>query len=157
MSVILKDEQFLPVATMLAANAKKSIFISTFKAEISPKAKGTKLKKFFLILIQKARNGVDVRLLLNQVNIKGHIPASNAYAIRFFRSSVVKIRELPNNRCCHAKIIIIDKKTAICGSHNLSIKSCHYNFELSCVLTKDWSLLSLVTIYEGLWDASTAI
>ena len=41
---------------------------------------------------------------------------------------------LPERICCHAKIIIVDQSKAIVGSHNLGVKSCHYNFEMSYLI-----------------------
>jgi len=40
---ILKDEQFLPRARDLVRGATQSIYISTFKAEITSKPRGQKL------------------------------------------------------------------------------------------------------------------
>ena len=157
MNDILKDEQFLPAALSLIAGAKKSIYISSFKTEITSKRRGLRLKQFFDILVKKAGEGVDVYLLTNKRDNRGHVPESNAFALRFLKVTKVKVRHLCNNRLCHAKLLIVDKETAICGSHNLSVKSCHNNFELSCLLTDDQPVLLLVAAYENAWDAAKDI
>ena len=151
MNDILKDEQFLPAALSLIAGAKKTIDISTFKVEITSKRRGLRLKQFFDILVTKANNGADVRVLMNKRDNRGHVPESNAYALRFLKSSKVKLRYLPDDRVCHAKLLIVDDEKAICGSHNLSVKSCHNNFEVSCLLNEESLVMLLAKAYQEAW------
>ena len=152
MNEILKDEQFLPAALCLISNAQKSIDISTFKIEITSKRRGLRLKEFFDILIRKASDGIEVRLLMNKRDNRGHVPETNAYALKHLKPSKIKIRYLPNDRVAHAKLIIMDKKAAICGSHNLSVKSCQNNFEVSCLLSEETMVLLLKSAYDKTWD-----
>jgi len=157
MNDILKDEQFLPMATVLVAQAKKSIYIATFKAEITSKRRGRKLKAFFDIIAEQADKGVTVHFITNRKDTKGRIPDSNAYAVRYFGPTKIKVRCLPDDRVCHAKLLIVDKDVAICGSHNLSVKACHNNFEVSCLLTEEQPVLLLLKAFEQLWDTAKEI
>ena len=157
MNMILKDEQFLNTAGWRVANAKACIFISTFKAEITTKKRGKKLKEFFDLLIAAANEGVNVLLLTNGKEHRNHIPDSNAYAIKYLKKSKVKVRVLPNARVCHAKLIIIDWEVAILGSHNLSVRSCHNNFELSVEISDKEQIRALYDIFCQLWNDAKAI
>ena len=149
---ILLDEKFLPEAKRLVNEAKKSIYISTFKAELTTKPRGRRLLEFFKLLAEKAAIGVDVRLLISKRESYGHIPLTNLFAVREMKAGKVKVRHLRNDRLCHAKTIIIDEQVAILGSHNLSIKSCHSNFELSCVIDDIYLVGQLVDMYSVVWD-----
>lgn len=149
---ILTDEQFLPAALELIAAAEKSIFISTFKAELTTKPRGRRLNKFFDNVIEKSRQGVDVRLLISKRESYGHIPLTNLFAVREFKEHKVKVRHLRNSRLCHAKIIIVDGAMAILGSHNLSIRSCHNNFEISVRIDDPYAAGQLHGIYSAVWD-----
>lgn len=133
MGLLLIDNQFLPQVTTFARCAKEQIDISTFKAEITTKARGEKLKQFFELLRDKKWSGIKIRFLINWNTERRSCPKTNLYAAREMRKWGIDIRIIPNNRCCHAKIIIFDQKCAIIGSHNLSVKSCHNNFEISHV------------------------
>ncbi len=157
MTYILKDESFLQQATELIQQAQTSIYISTFKAEITTKRRGAKLKQFFDLLIQAALENVEVRLITNGGEHRGHIPDSNIYALRMLKFTKVKVRILPNSRVCHSKIILIDNKLAILGSHNLSVKSCHNNFEISCIISEPVALETLHSIYEEVWSTGKDI
>ena len=148
---LLTDEQFLPAAQQLISDANDLIYISTFKAEITSKPRGRRLREFFNTLITSARQGVNVRFLINNTGVKRHIPLSNFSAIHELKKNEIDIRTPKHNRCCHAKIILVDNKTAIVGSHNLSIRSCHANFEISYQLHGIYPLAQLHATFEETW------
>ena len=151
MSALLIDEAFLPAAISLISNAKKSIYVSTFKAEIVKKRRGLRLVQFFDILVKKKAEKLDVRFLTNKQSRQGNVPTTNSYVIREMQRQRVPTRYLPNNRCTHAKLIIVDDCLAILGSHNLSVKSCHYNFEVSCFIEDPTIIEHIKARYETLW------
>jgi phosphatidylserine/phosphatidylglycerophosphate/cardiolipin synthase-like enzyme len=152
MGVILYDDGFLPAAISIIAHAEKSIFISSFKIEISEKPKGRHLKQFFEILSKKAQEKVDIRVLTNKQNEQGYVPHTNGHAIRHFKQKHIPTRYLPNGRISHAKIIIVDNQKAILGSHNLSVRSCRSNFELSCLITDILTIDYLSKLYTHVWN-----
>ena len=149
---LLIDEQFLLVASELIQKAKRNVFISTYKAEISPKPRGRRLRSLFDLLVLKARLGLDVRLYLNKLGDNWWVPRSNFTAVNALRSSKIQIRTPSGGRNCHAKIILIDNIVAIVGSHNLSITSCHRNFEVSCGVVDLNAVDLLYSTYEKVWS-----
>lgn len=151
---LLIDEKFLPAALAMVLKAKKSIYISTFKAEITIKPRGKKLMAFFLALALKAREGVDVQLLINKPANGKYIPISNNYAINWLQNNKIQVRCLPEKRICHSKIILVDKEIAILGSHNLSVRSCHNNFEVSFTLCHAPQIHELTDVFERIWENS---
>lgn len=153
----LKDEDFLPVAKGLIHFAAKSIYISTFKAEINAKPRGRKLADFFNVLAEKAASGVDVRFLISPREDGKHIPPSNVKAIHFLSKTKIKVKRLHSQRLCHAKILIVDRGLAIVGSHNLSVKACHSNFELSVFINDYPYCNNLAVLYDRIWDGSPNI
>lgn len=148
---VLIDEKFLPAALDLISNAQHSIYISTFKAEITTKPRGRALTVFFETLFERSRSGLDVRVLINRVVPRGSIPFTNLFAVVELGKNKVKVRCLPSSRICHAKVIIADEKTAILGSHNLSVKSCHNNFEISIMHTDANFVKAVVEAYQQMW------
>lgn len=149
---LLVDENFLPSAINLIGKAEKLIYISTFKAELTTKPRGRRLHKFFELLLEKARLGIDVRLLISKREEYGHIPLTNLFAVRAMKEGKVKVRHLRNSRLCHAKILLVDDFAGILGSHNLSIKSCHSNFEVSYFFYDSSIIDHLYNVYLRLWD-----
>ena len=157
LNAILYDETFLRAAQELVTTANHRIWVATFKAEITTKPRGRRLNKFFETLFEKAHNGVEVRFLLPRPAKSNYVPDSNLYAITALKRGKVDARCFFGNRLCHAKIILVDDYKAILGSHNLSVKSCHNNFECSVSLSDRFSLLSLRDGYEKAWLRSQKI
>lgn len=149
MGLVLVDNEFLPQAKALVESAQRSIDISTFKAEITTKPRGLALLHFFKTLLQKAKEGVRVRFLINWNNDRRSCPKTNLYVITELKKVGIKVKHLRNNRCCHAKTIIVDKKKLIIGSHNLSVKSCHNNFEISYVVSNPEEVSNLASTFEA--------
>ncbi len=149
---LIIDEQFLPLATELCQKATRNIFISTYKAQLSPKPRGLRLRSFFDLLITKARLGLDVRLYLNKIGDNWWVPRSNFVTANTLRKTKVQVRTPQSGRNCHAKIILIDNIVGIIGSHNLSITSCHRNFEVSCGVTDLNALDLCYSAYEKVWS-----
>jgi len=148
MGLLLKDNEFLPQARALVESATRSIDISTFKAEITTKPRGLALLHFFKALLLKAKEGVKVRFLINWNEERRSCPKTNLYVITELKKANIKIRHLKQNRCCHAKAIIVDKEKAIIGSHNLSVKSCHNNFEISYVVAEPEVINRLQSVFD---------
>ena len=148
MGLLLKDNEFLPQAKALIESAVRSIDISTFKAEITTKPRGLALLHFFKALLVKAKEGVKVRFLINWNNERRSCPKTNLHVITEFKKANISIRHLKNNRCCHAKAIIVDKEKVIIGSHNLSVKSCHNNFEISYVVVDPEAVNRLSSVFD---------
>lgn len=154
---ILHDEKFLPAAIDLVSKAKKRIYISTFKIEIINKPRGKKLYMFFSKLFDKVKEGVDVRVITNRVNQGTYIPRTNSHAIKTLKDNGVKVRYLESDRVCHSKIILVDDLATIIGSHNLSVMSCHSNFEISYITKSTQAIDNFFWIYRGVWERSKEI
>ena len=155
--LILPDEKFLPIATELISKAQKSIYVSTFKAEITSKPRGRRLNKFFDILVAKHLRQLDVRFLLNNSGGIKHIPITNLFVMQQFKKQKINIRCLQNDRVVHVKLIIVDGKYAILGSHNLSVRSCHNNFEVSLMIYQTETVQQLTAIYTKAFDSAIKV
>jgi phosphatidylserine/phosphatidylglycerophosphate/cardiolipin synthase-like enzyme len=140
MGLLLIDEQFLPQAMALLDMAQREIAISTFKLEITDKPRGRPLRAFFMKLVEKCKAGIKVNILFNCHDDRRATPRTNLPASAFLKKAGADVRYLKDNRCCHAKALIIDKEQALIGSHNLSVMSCASNFEVS-YLTPDLEIV----------------
>ena len=135
----------------MVRDAQKSIDISTFKAELTIKPRGRKLKAFFDALMEKQKAGISVRFLVTKRENYGHIPFTNLYAVRALKEAGIRVRHPRFDQLCHAKLLIVDRETALLGSHNLSIKSCSSNFETSIFFTNKLCVEEFFYAYEKVW------
>lgn len=152
--MLLVDQDFLPQATSLISMAHRHIDIATFKAEITSKPRGRRLRYFFDILYAKRCSGVDVNFLINWNTERRVVPLTNQYVIQELKRRKVNVRILPNDRCCHAKLLIVDKRVAIIGSHNLSVRSCNNNFEVSYLIQDPGSVARLTAAFNHVFSAA---
>lgn len=151
MGLLVVDNQYLSVAKALVEQAKKEICISTFKLEVTDKPRGKDLLEFFKAIIEKIKSGVKVKVLFNWHEDRRSVAKTNFYSSIFLKSAGVDIRYLKNNRCCHAKLLMIDKEKVLLGSHNLSVRSTQANFELSYLIPDPETVAQVGAVFERLF------
>lgn len=137
MGLVLIETDFLPHAEAITESARSELLISTFKLQLSDKSAGDRISRLFRRLIEKAKEGVKVKVLLNWHPNRRCVARTNYPAAKYLQQHGIEVRHLKDNRCCHAKIFCADKKQVIVGSHNLSIKSCAENFEVSYLIQNE--------------------
>ncbi len=157
MGLLVVDEQFLSIAQALVTQAKKEICISSFKLEICDKPRGRALKEFFESIAEKIKSGIKVKVLFNWHDDRRSVPKTNFYASTFLKNAGAGVRYLQNNRCCHAKLLMIDKESLLIGSHNLSIRSTQNNFELSYLISDPDTVAKVSVIFECLFSGAKSI
>jgi phosphatidylserine/phosphatidylglycerophosphate/cardiolipin synthase-like enzyme len=149
MGLLVLDNQYLGIAQALVEQAKQEICISTFKLEINEKPRGRALKRFFESITEKIKQGVKVKVLFNWHSDQRSVAKTNLYASTFLKNQGAEVRFLKNNRCCHAKLLIIDREKVLLGSHNLSVRSCENNFELSYLIPDPETVAQVSAVFES--------
>jgi len=148
MGVLILDNEFIGQAETLILQAKREICISSFKLEYSEKPRARRLKALFDAVIEKMKQGVKVKVLFNWHDDRRSVPRTNESASRVLKTHGADVRYLKNNRCCHAKLLLIDKEKALLGSHNLSVRSCENNFEMSYLIPDPETVAQLGAVFE---------
>ena len=157
MGLLVVDNQFLSVAQALVEQASREICISSFKLEVSEKPRGRDLKRFFDTIIAKMKSGVKVKILFNWHDDRRSVPKTNYYASTFLKSQGADVRFLRNNRCVHAKLLMIDKEKILLGSHNLSIRSTQANFELSYLIPDPETVAQVGVVFDHSFQDAKSI
>jgi len=157
MGLLVIDNQYISVAQALVEQAKKEICISTFKLEINEKPRGRALKKLFDSVIEKLKSGVKVKVLFNWHDDQRSVAKTNYPASLFLKNAGCDVRYLRNNRCCHAKLLVVDKEKILLGSHNLSIRSTQNNFELSYLIPDPETVAQVTAVFEALFAEAKKI
>lgn len=151
---VIRDEEFLTVAEPMILEARRQIDICTYKFEMSgrPEAKGLNCLIQGLYAAQSL--GISVRVLLNIMARRSGLSRLNLNAGRVLQGHKIDVRYLPDNRCQHAKILIVDKCQGIIGSHNWSVRSGIENFEVSVAFNHAGLLATPQAWFEKLWKTS---
>lgn len=140
MYTLIPDEKFEAAARRLIESAGTDVLITTFKIQRPTRRRAPGLTALLDMICDKSRAGVRVRFLMNWDDKFKGVAKTNAAVANAFRAAGVDVRYLPDGRCSHAKILIVDFKLMMIGSHNWSVQSFTRNFELS-VLTDDPDLI----------------
>lgn len=122
-------------------SAKNSIDIVVFDWRWYPSDPGATCQLFNHAIVKAARRGVKVRAIVNNDDI-GKALGRNG----------VEVKRLKTARLVHCKLMIIDDKIAITGSHNYTQSAFQMNLELSVIITEDNFEPAFTEFYKNLYS-----
>ena len=92
-------------------------------------------------LINATRRGIRVRAVVN----------SHDHA-KFLASLGIKAKSLKDRRTMHSKVVIIDEKYLIIGSHNLTSNAFYRNLESSVILENPNGMPRILEYFKNLYN-----
>ena len=98
------------------------------------------LQQFNIELLRAARSGIQVRVLVD----------TEIMAQRF-RSLGFNVRAVQPTRMLHTKAVVIDDKTLVIGSHNLTKRANTDNYEISVAIQDYESVAQFINYFDRLW------
>lgn len=100
------------------------------------------LQQFNIELLRAARRGVQVRALVD----------TEAMARRFTALGF-NVRAVQPTRMLHTKALVIDDKTLVIGSHNLTKRANSDNYEISVAIQDFESVAQFIRYFDALWGS----
>lgn len=141
---IINDRDYYPTLLSLLSNANKSIYIAMFEF----KSDTDEISKIVELLVSKAKKGVDVKVVLeNTVD-------SNELTYRRLLDNGVPVRFDTRSRTTHAKLVIIDERYVIVGSHNWSYMAMMRNHEASVLIDSPEIAQSETEYFMQIWGGN---
>lgn len=134
---LLTDEQYYYRVLDEIRKTEKEIFVTIFHAKIFSARKDCPVKHIFDSLIQRKTAGIYVSVIFAQHNISFQILHNNKEAMEYLSKNNIQTHFFEQYRLLHTKSILIDRKTAIIGSHNLTKKSLFMSAETSILTTQE--------------------
>lgn len=150
----LYDEDFSNFATKLIHEAKKKIYITTYKLEPKKGPKAQRVNALIKELFLAKSRHVDIKIMLNFYENHKATSNINWYASGVFQRNGIIIKYQTSGRTLHQKIILIDDTYIIAGSHNLSVQSMAQNIELSFLVEDDSIYQESETKFIKLWESA---
>ena len=128
---LIKDDEIFPIMTHYISQAQHSIYIGSLHYLIKDNNYPAQLAKQ---LAQKKKRGLKIKVILNASNRKTN--CSSALILKRLGIPVFFVYERSGRyqRLFHPKVVVIDRKYSIVGSHNISQSAFKYNRELSVLL-----------------------
>lgn len=129
----LTGRDYYPELIKLIRNAQKSIYITMFIATYHPDHPKSPSNKLLQELVNAHKRGVKVRVILEQKRTYSHKEQYNDLAYLFLKDAGIQIYLDSPSTKLHDKLIIIDERIIIIGSHNWSKSALDRNRETSIV------------------------
>jgi phosphatidylserine/phosphatidylglycerophosphate/cardiolipin synthase-like enzyme len=133
-AVLLINKDYFPALIKAIDDAQEEIFISMFSFKVGVH-KNSYPDRALLHLSQAVQRGVKVTVILENTGKRDQqLDAQNLQTKKILEEKRVKVYfDLPQ-RTMHTKLIVIDQKLVLLGSHNLTSAALKYNNEVSILL-----------------------
>jgi len=132
--------QFPEAVIPLIKDSKNSINIIVYDWRFYPQDPAAIAQQFNQAIVEAVRRGVKVKAILN-----------NKQPINYLNQQGIEARQLNTARIVHCKLMIIDDKIIILGSHNYTQHAFTLNYELSIILKQETEQTDFLTFFNNLW------
>lgn len=133
--------QYPKMVIPLLRAAKISINVVVFDWRFYPTVEGSTVSQFNAEIFAAQKRGVKVRALVNSDQVVDRLVKGGCEA-----------RKLHSKRMLHTKLLMIDGKTIIIGSHNYTQHAFTMNHEASIQVTMPTEQNDFIKYFQGLWD-----
>jgi phosphatidylserine/phosphatidylglycerophosphate/cardiolipin synthase-like enzyme len=138
------------VPLLQAAGQKIDVVMYEWKWYTHESAGG--VEKFNLAFQAAARRGVKIRVLLNIESMGHAITKINSRTEQYLRMAGCEVKFGQIGVATHAKVIIIDDRILVLGSHNVSKGSFSRNQEASIIVEGGEAIRAYIDYFELLWS-----
>ena len=141
MNEVIISREFPKKVIPLIKNATKSIDIIVFDWGWYPDEIGEQIQIFNNAIFNANRKGVKVRALVQKNLIKIILSKCG-----------IEAKVLHSAKLLHIKLMIIDNKIAIMGSHNYTKNAFNINHEVSIITRQETDILRLKEYFNNLYN-----
>ena len=136
----------------LLQDAQQSIDVLMYEWKWYTHEKAGGVERFNLAFQAAARRGVKVRVILNIESMGHAITKINSRTAQFLQLAGVKVKFGQIGVATHSKMIVIDGKRLVVGSHNISKGSFTHNQESSIIVEGGEAIRAYIDYFELLWS-----
>ena len=133
-AVILTNENFLPALLKSIDEAQNEIFISIFSFKAG-EHKNSYPDRIVNHLAKAVKKGVKVYVILEKTQDKSdELNIQNRTTGKLLEEKGINVYFDSPNKTTHTKLIVIDQRLVLLGSHNFTQSALKYNNEISVLL-----------------------
>ncbi len=147
---VLPDRDYFYEVKQLIEDANESVHVAVFavKYDTSEGVYSDPVDNLLRELVRAKKRGVDVRVVVDDVTYREFYDT-----IKYLKENGVPVRLDPSpDRTMHVKIVIVDGKIAVVGSHNWTEAALRWNYEYSLEVTGYRVADKVERYFENLWD-----
>ena len=138
---VISGRDFPAVVIPLIENSKNSIDIVVFDWRWYGADPGASVQLFNQAIVRSTRRGVKVRAITNAQDI-----------INILNKNNIEAKKVICTKLMHSKLMIIDQKIFITGSHNYTQSAFHLNVELSVLIKDEPHCEPFIDFFNNLWQ-----
>jgi phosphatidylserine/phosphatidylglycerophosphate/cardiolipin synthase-like enzyme len=132
--------QFPKKVIPLIEAAKNSIQIIVFDWRWYLTDPSNPVSLFNQALIRAARRGVKIEVISNSSEI-----------VKILNSEKIQAKRIASKDLVHAKMMILDEKVLVMGSHNYTQAAFTTNHEISSIIYDDEQIIEYIKFFNALW------
>ncbi|MBU0481841.1 MAG: phospholipase [Proteobacteria bacterium] len=145
---VLADKDYFPVLIDLIRKGTTSIDISMFIFKAS--GKNNNLPTVLVEELGKARKkGLKIRVFLEKSGHDEEINSTNLQTATLLRANGIEVIFESPRITNHSKLVVVDLRFCLVGSHNLTQAALKYNHELSLLIDNQQLARQLTKYMEG--------
>lgn len=146
---LLTGDDWAPWLEWAIREARESIYLSIYMISHHWRDPTTGKLDMTATLAAAGARGLNCRGIIDQPNVQGRKEPYNIKAARQLEASGWIMRKVPDRRTLHEKVMIIDKRLCLVGSHNISKASATSNYDCSLALE---STVTAKVLERHFWD-----
>jgi phosphatidylserine/phosphatidylglycerophosphate/cardiolipin synthase-like enzyme len=133
--------QFPKKVIPLIEESKNSIKIIVFDWRWYITDPANPVSLFNQALIRASRRGVKIQVISNASDV-----------VKILNSEKIEAKKLTSKDLVHAKMMIIDEKVLVVGSHNYTQAAFTTNHEISSIIFDDEQIGEYIKFFNNLWQ-----
>lgn len=139
MTNVIIGREYPKIVTPLIEQAQHSLDILVFDWRWYAHEPNSRIQKFNQAVVNASLRGVKVTALVN-----------NNIVPTILQLSKLKVRRVGTKNLMHVKMVLIDKKILVLGSHNLTQRAFEVNHEVSLIIDDARVIGRLLIYFENL-------
>jgi len=149
---LLVESEYDSYVLNLVSHANRSVYVMMFVVKYYPHHPTSVVNRLLYALCQDRKRGIDVKVLLDYTSYEEY-----RQAIAFLKSCGVPVKVW--HECgylwrLHAKVVIVDGKIVVLGSHNWTYSALAHNIEVSVAIYSPKYASELTKLFNSLWSSS---
>lgn len=141
MTTTIIGKEFAGKVVPLIKDAKKNIDIIVYDWRFYPDQIGSEIQRFNHAIITANRKHIKIRGVTNSFT-----------TISIFKKLNVEMRKPFTKGLMHTKLLLIDNKIAVLGSHNYTMNAFTINKEVSVIIDEKETVDRLQKYFNNLWE-----
>lgn len=139
--IIIINKKYPVVVMPLIDKAENTLDIIMFDWRNYENDIGNPVSIFNQSIIRAKQRGLKIRVILQ-----------NGYMINFLKAINCEVKKANDNERFHIKLLIIDKKLLILGSHNYTEPAFSSNQEISAIIEDPDGVSKCVDYFNSVWS-----